>query len=368
MKNQVLLAGLLISTASAGEVPVPIVESGAKDDLSAKDIIVPAARTSKGYWKAGAGIVLRRIGGTNINQGAQASGFSGLPLGVGNADAIDNREYDDGFVRVGTGTELSGFTSYFGYPTAPSFSAGDLVFTRSGGVDIQLPSSGRDSDETAASPYIQLSYLTPIRENMELGFGVNFSLAGLDSNINQNLAVNSVTTRDTFDIGDVIVPNKPFTGSVAVALGGSPLIPNRPTNREQVSTPNGSFESRFESDTDLFSLALGPELHWFPSEKTSIGVSGGLVINFADWDASATLPSVTATNQIVADTVRNSGEEFLFGAFIKANVETQLTEEWGLETFFRYDWSEDLEGRVGDTTYNTDLSGWSAGVGLTYSF
>ncbi len=366
MKHHIILFGLLSSIAHAGDETSIVTDSS----LGAKGVIIPAASERTGRWKVGTGLMWRRLGGTRVNHGASASQFRGLPLGVGDDSAIANREYDDGFVRIGTGTQLSGFTSYFGYPTAPSFSAGDLVFAKGGGVDIALPSTASDGDETVASPYIQLSYLVPVREDLEIGFGVNFALAGLDSQINQALAVSEVTTRDFFDVGGVVLPNQQYTGPISVAPTGSPLIPNRPIPgaRQQTFTPNGSYPSRFKNNTDLFSLALGPELHWFPSEKASLGLSAGLVVNFADWDASSTLPSVSATNQIVDNLARSSGEEFLFGAFIKANIEIQLNGSWGIETFYRYDWNEDLEGRVGNTTFETDLSGWSAGLGATYRF
>ena len=39
-----------------------------------------------------------------------------------------------------------------------------------------------------------------------------------------------------------------------------------------------------------------------------------------------------------------------------------------LQGFARYDWNEDLDGSVGPSSFEVDLSGWSVGAGATLSF
>ena len=91
-------------------------------------------------------------------------------------------------------------------------------------------------------------------------------------------------------------------------------------------------------------------------------------MNFVDWSASTDVPIVTNSNTVGRLGFTNSDKDFVFGAFIEAQLSTDLNHRLSLEAFGRYDWSEKVKGDVGPTEFETDLGGFSLGVGLNYQF
>lgn len=307
----------------------------------------------------------RHIGGTSVNPnlgaGPAGGAFTVLPGGVGPAGAFGDRTYDDGFVNIGAATPATGRTTNFSYDNDTQIIGGNLVYTKAGGTSFDSPVPGRDGDQDFAAPFIELAYMATVEPGLEIGITTNFAFTGLDSRLSQNITSYAVTTRDSYPLGGVILPLAPFTGSFA---GPGPTIPNIPGMREQLLTPTGTGAYVFETDTDLFSLAFGTEIAWSPVPDLFLNAGAGVVMNYARWDANYRVP--TAAAGVV--TGSDSGSEFLLGLYLKAGAEYRFDEQWSVDGFLRYDWNESLEGSVGPTTFEVDLSGFSVGLGVTYHY
>lgn len=309
----------------------------------------------------------RNIGRTDINtrSGGGAASFT-PPTGIGSADAPADRTYDNGFVNIGAATPISGLTTNFGYPNGPTQVGDNLIFTRTSGAAVGLPSDTSDDAETTIAPYLDFSYIIPVRDNIEIGLSLNVAFAGLSSSLGSNVALSSFTTVDTYALNGVIVPSGSYSGPFG---GAAPLISNTPTSREQNVVQTGTGQFSFQQDTDLYSLALGSDIRWIASEKLTFGIGAGVVLNIADWNAQSSNPAVNPTTAaIFQNTSSSDGLEALFGVYLEANVAYRIDENWSVEGFLRYDWTEDLDASVGATDFTVDLSGMSVGAGLTYRF
>lgn len=338
--------------------------SFAADFLSDETSVDLSESNDTPYFQIGVGTMWRNIGKTNVNPNFTPGGaFLALPTGVGPVGSPGNRTYDNGFVNIGAATPFSGLTTNFGYPGAAPQVGDNLVFSRGGGLAVGLPTGGSDDADTAPAPYLDFSYVIPLRDDLELGLNVNFAFAGLDGRFGSNVALSSVTTVDTFALGGVIVPTGNYVGPVG---GAAPLIPNVPSSRQQNTVQTGTGQFQFSQDTDLYSIAIGPDLRWAPGEKFILGAGAGLVLNFADWSAESRNPALNPG--LFQNVATDSGREALFGLYLEANAVYRIDENWGIEGFFRYDWTEDLDASAGATNFTVDLTGLSVGIGVTYRF
>lgn len=335
---------------------------------SAKGVYIPEKMENapRGGWEVRAGAQWRQIGGLSVAPafGGNGLSFRQLPVGPGPRGVAADRTYDDGFVNTATGTPATGLTTAFGYQNTPTIAGGEVIFSRAGGVQVATASGGTAGDDGAVAPVLELAWLTPVNDALEVGVAGNFSWLGLDQGFGQDVVSSTITVRDGFDLAGVVLPAAPYNGQTGVA---SVLIPNVPTSRQEEVVAVGTERFNFSSDVDLFSLAIGPEVRWRVTERFSLTGSGGVVLNFADWTASAQVPNVVA-GAVSSTEFRADDEEFLWGAWVQAAAEVALTERWSVRLFGRYDWSEDLEGAVGPTEFEVDLSGWSVGGGLGYRF
>ncbi|MCH7225009.1 hypothetical protein [Haloferula sp. A504] len=322
-------------------------------------------------WQFGTGVMWRNIGELSVNPNLQTGPFAGNffspnpatgPAGV-NAD----RAYDDGFVNEGAATPLTGLTTFWGYQNAGQVAGGNLTYTSTGGIALAPPGIGQDDANTEIAPYIEASYLRPIGDHLVAGFGANFSFVGLGGTTVSRMPISGVTTLDSYALNGVIPPAPGYVGSFA---GPGPLIGNQPTSRMTVLTPTGGTSSYlFDSSTDLYSLALGGELQWSPATNCYVGFGAGAVINHADWEAAWNAQLVDpAVNTLRTYARASSGDEFLWGLYVKGGAGYLFNDQWSVESFFRYDWNETLHGNVGPSRFEIDLSGWSLGIGLGFRY
>ena len=188
-------------------------------DFISENISGDSSRNARSpYFTMGGGMMWRNIGKTNLSPDfAIGAPFLRLPGGVDSASAPGNRTYDNGFVNIGAATPLTGLTTNFGYTGGPPQVGGNLEFRRSGGAAVGLPTGGSDDADTAPAPYLDFSYVIPVRADLEIGFNLNFAFTGLDGRFGSNVGLSSVTTVDTFALNGVIVPagtyNGPFGGA-----------------------------------------------------------------------------------------------------------------------------------------------------------
>jgi hypothetical protein len=390
----ITLAGLL----HAGESGIDLAALPASDDAKDSVLLRPPVAAPQ-PWSLAAGPIFRKIGEIDFRTGISPGMIPNLfgadtftePPGIGPLGATADRTYDDGFVNIGAGTPGTGLTTFWSYDRANQVQGDNLVFSRTGGErrDVTMQNTaaatGWDSDaDWEAGPFLELTYSVPIRTNLTGGFALNFSsvnLGGAQSGLNtlsqfQQLDIYDVTALDTFGLNGIVPPAPPYAGSFD---GPGALLGNVPDSRTfpeaLASTTTAPFIDSVHDhlDVDLYTLGLGGSLTWTPRPQFLLSAQAGLAINLADWSAQRD-EVITRSNNggpaglFSSRTVQSDEREVLAGFYLQGNAAWMLSEHWAIQGFARYDWNQDLDGSVGPSSFNVDLSGWSIGAGARLSF
>ena len=344
----------------------------------------------------------RHLGGLDINVGAFSSGadLPRLPSGSAGGSLIPpltgyaNRTYLDGFVFIDDSTEnpnsfLPGTTGYWGYSSDSQVRDGALQY-QSGGYSKtsasqsirRFPEENLDEFEVPAL-HLQFDLLRPAAPNLKLGASVGFLVSSGDSELSattfrasQRLDRSVVSVADIYDLQGVIPPLAPYSGSFSHP-GTAPLIDNIPSRRIISQQSTTSQETHFfnevdvQVDLDIYTLSIGPMLEW-DCGPLSLNASAGLALNLASWRIShreqlfqATASGRRSINQWDSS---STGTDLLPGFYSQVSASFAISRPWAVSFFGRYDWNASLEERVGPSSLSVDLSGFTLGGALTFSF
>lgn len=367
MKNRFALLFLTLPL-EAGD-SVASLDLSDLDERSAKAVIAPPK--AKGSWSLRGGLAARRLGKTSIDPGFASSGnfdanfFAPNPM-AGPLGENADRTYDNGFVNLGAATAATGLTTHWGYQDDAQLVGDSLLYSLGGGTALDFPSTGTSDEDTRLSPFLELAYLRPFRKDLEIGFATNFFFTDLESRFQNPINQYSVTTTDRFSLNGIFAPQAPYAGTFN---GPGPVLANQPDGRQFQQAQKGTQNYLFESDTRLFSFGLGTEALWHPTNRFHLALGTGVVANLADWSAESQLPLINPTTSALENrSFRGGDTELLMGWYLKVESGFALSDQWSATGFFRYDWTEDLKASAGPTDFEVDLSGWSIGLGATYSF
>jgi len=354
--NKLLKAVCVFSTTLFASYNITAAEMVAEPQLSQTSDASP--------WRMNAGAMIRHIGATSFSTNAIAA--QGLAAGVGPETGYADRSYDDGFVNQGAATPGTGLTTFFEYQNLSQVLDGNLVYTATGGAGLSAPAKVKDDDDDVAAPYIGVTYTLVTNENFEFGLSIGFSATELNGDARSTIDETAVATVDSYALGGVVLLGAPYTGTFN---GPGPIIDNTPTSRENVSSPVATRDYRYSMDTNLYSLVMGGDISWGLTETTHLRCSAGVIMNIADWSGKYSGFTVAAGGASVSPTNDSESDlDVLWGFYSELGAGIALSEQWSLEGFFRYDWSEDLKVKVGSSKFETDLTGPSIGLGVVYSF
>ena len=170
----------------------------------------------------------------------------------------------------------------------------------------------------------------------------------------------------------------PYTGAPNIV---APLVPNAPVADSRLLTPtlrttdvvtwNDSIAESLE--LDAWSLGVGVEATYQVDDRFYASIGAGMVLNVASWDAARNnllFQQVNGGTPTVIDSSSASsmGSSILWGFYLQTSSGYKLSEDWALELSLRYDHTEELNGRVGNSSFDVDLGGLSLGLGANYSF
>jgi hypothetical protein len=370
----------------------------AKSAKSAKDILLPPPPQSR--WVLGAGLSLRNIGEIDFDTGVTnltipmlyQAGNIPVP-GIGPAAGFVNRHYDNGFVRPDARTPGTNRTNDFGYNSGAQVQGGStLTLNAAGGerTDVMRTTSSAatswsEDREWELAPYLKLSRLTELGNGWSAGPAFHFTFANIDGGrggLNTILGreqrdTYDVSATDTYNAAPVILPAGAYVGAPNVP--GAPLLPAEPTSRVLTDTLRSTDvavwnDSISESlDVDLWGLSIGAEAAYQANNKFYATVGAGFSLNVADWEGKRSDRVFQQINNgppigISATSARNSGSAVLWGLYLQSAAVYQVTGEFSVEANLRYDLTEDFSGQVGNSHFTVDLSGFSVGVGGSYTF
>ncbi len=358
----------------------------------------PAPVSRSGGWRVSGGFMHRSLGGFDWTTGTQSvpalvtvgpgSNTAGIDA-IGPANAFADRTYVDGYVFQDAGTaQQGGDTWYWGYRNTSQVNNGLISFQ--GGNGNAATSTASDNYESGQwskdldgnAPYVQLEWIQPYTDSLNIGFQGGFSYlnTGASRGLSTFTASKSRTDfgivyTDTYDLMGSQAPEAPYAGGPD---GPGILLTNIPLNRVATQTVSGgetatAFNSiSTDLDLSLSTISLGPVME-YQSGKFALQASAGLTINIADWDAEQNETLFVSRNGAAATTQnswtnRDDGTSVLPGFFLQAAVSRQLNEQWSLTAFGRYDWVGEVDVHAGPSTGSADLSGWSLGGGIGFRF
>ena len=365
---------------------------------SSKDIVPVPTQSSLGRWTIGAGVSWRNIGEIGFRTGISDFTIPGLfqpssiPVpGIGPAEGPADRIYDNGFVRPDARATR---TTDYGYNELGQIQGDTLSFTASGGENQEVTRSSsaaqtewnEDADRVSA-PYLKLSYQSDLGSGWTAGPSINVSFAEINGSrrglntisAREQMDTFDITATDIYDVSGLDLPREvPYTGAPNIV---APLIPNQPVAGSRLFTPtlrtsdlalwNDTIDETLDLDT--WSLAFGAEASYRFDNRFYASLGAGFALNAASWKATRSnqlLQQINNGDPVVIDSSSADiiGSSILWGFYLQASAGYQLNESWSLEVNLRHDHTEDLSGSVGGSSFDVDLSGFSAGLGLGYSF
>lgn len=348
-------------------------------------------------WKITAGAAYRSLGGIHFDTGSHSPAFALPRLGrsggqyPGAIGGFADRTYNDGYVFKddGTGDPNSLFpelTWYWGYQNDAQVSGDSLLFHTTGIVNAFSQSKSRqngdwDDEAQSAAPYLEAGYFFDLNPQLRVGPSVSFMFMSFDSDktvstfaARQVFTSTQFTQTDTFALDGVVPPPAPYAGDLA---GPGPLIPNIPASRGVskllIGNQTADFRNRVHQsiDVNLYTFSIGPSLEY---TRGCLALTGqtGLALNIADTKADFR-ETLSVTRNGKTKTLRrwsahDNRTDILPGFYLQGSAGCKLGERWTVSAFGRYDWTKDLTGEVGPSSYRLDLDGWTVGGQLALGF
>lgn len=371
-----------------------------------KNVIIPP---SGSVWRLSAGPMARHVEGADFSVGSVAgsgalptpfgNGYFNLPSSIGGEEVNADRTYDDGYVNRDLVVPNDSHTPYWGYDNNSQYSggfggtmvmsvspssplAGSSRYVDSFSESSNVKDSG--SDETEFGFRVELDRMTTRDGGWSMGPVLGCSIFSGGSSVGGISAFSgwasaddyAVGAQDTYQLGSSVQP--PSAAYAHNGQGPGALIPNQPdlrtTSEEFVDSHYASYSSPAEVELDLFVLSLDlgyrVERQW---DRFSVNGSLGVSVNIVPWDADH---KENATQTILgggpttysSSEIDNDGTEFLVGGYLQGGVAYDITESLSLGGFGRYDFIQSFDDEVGPSSFDQDLSGWSAGLMLTKRF
>ncbi len=374
-----LLSLLCLPLLASGGTPQVAAVAAKNPKQPAAAAVLPEPRPE---WTVGAGAQWRQMGEASFRGGGRA-GRQHLPEALKSGGGISTG-YSNGFVRPDSSGGNQ--TWNWGYNSASQVSGDFLTLSGSSREVISqtLASSYNtdwSDDLSGVGFYLTLGSPELLRwRKLTLSAALGYSFVQDDTS-RESLAFRAerrevLRTRSVTDLYDISAiappPDAPYSGSFA---GPGPVISLRPArssgggvSEQSRGTEIFTSQLRQSLEVQLHTISLGPRVGM---EWGSLRVLGGLgfALNIVPWDADSreTLRSnQRGTLKTWHDTA--SGTDVLPGVYAELVAEWRFAKRWSLSTGVRYDWSESLEGEVGNAEFDVDLGGWTAMLGVGFHF
>ncbi len=348
---------------------------------SAKSV-VKTAPSSDLVWHVSAGYVWRNLGDLNFDTHARARNYRlpalDTPGAIGSAHGRGGHVYDDGFVSADASSSSTGETWFWGYDRDSQLHGSDLAFHGTTFAESRSDDDhpGWSNDMAGGGPILAFGLDKAVNvPGLRVGaeFSASLIVADQDNHLNSMRAVQQpLSVVDHYTVDPLAIPSAAFQGNFD---GPGPIIPASPSRREITgNAPGGKtyFDDVHESlDLTLTTLSLGPTAS-FERNRFKGAFGFGFALNIASWDADKTdtlyVKSGGHTSVLARWQDNSSGTDVLPGLYLQGSMSVAITPRWSVQAFGRYDWSKELEGSVGRSHFQLDLSGWSVGGAVVYRF
>ncbi|MCD8483444.1 MAG: hypothetical protein LR015_12765 [Verrucomicrobia bacterium] len=320
-----------------------------------------------------------------------AGGTQGSLNTVGSNQTMADRTYADGFVRIGAGTELDGLTPYWGFQNASQIAAGSVNLRSDPLVTTNQISSTDllDGDQSFATghhfgPELKIAYRmqtsAALKWRIIAGVSVNQIRHRQSTSTFRQTQQSEVTrewVQDSYDLGGILPPLAPYIGS---ATGPGPLIANVPTTRTIVTEgPTITQQAELFNNIDyglnlrVYSWNLGVSSEIKVATSWSLSAGTGLTLNTVEGANHMNEVLLVRHNSghseaLETITLRHRTRHTSWGYNLNIAINWQLSDSLRLYTYTRWDWSESVEGRLGQGKFEWDMNAVSFGAGFTFAF
>lgn len=376
---------LLLPLLVMAGAPSPVQTAAARNPKAPVQAMNTAAAATG--WTLGAGVIWRQIGEVSFGSGHYA-GPGHLPSFQGRS--IGGSGYSDGFVLpdiTGSATQ----TWNWGYNSASQVQGNSLVFSGSSSSLTQSTSlASRDSgwSDDLQNAGVELRAESPAlfqwrQFSLSAAMGYSFTRDEADESreafhAQRTTWLQQSSVRDVYDITAIApIPGAPFQGTFN---GPGPVISLTP--QSSLGGGSGDREELYEDvysstvhqslDIRLHTLSFGPKVSTIAGRVRIVG-GLGLAVNIADYDADyeerLTVRRGSGRERLLRRWQdSNSGTDVVPGFYLETAAEFLLAPQWVGYVSGRYDWAGSVDGRLGPSSFDVDLSGWTLGIGVLYRF
>jgi hypothetical protein len=238
-----------------------------------------------------------------------------------------NRTYTDGFVNVDSSGNAGGQTWNWGYQN-PSQAKGNMAFI------VSSTANGDLNQNDGPHAGFDLAFgrrLGPVLGG-QWGLQAAFDFTAISIHDHQPLAGAGTLVSDAFQLGAVIPPQAPYSGSFN---GPGPLLGDAPT-RTTAST-SVMITGQRTLEAQIYVLRAGPYYEYFFGKRWSGRLGGGLVLAVADTKYSFN-ETIAFGNGLVANNAgSSSGAELRAGGYLEGKLLFAVTPDTSLFAGAQYE-------------------------------
>lgn len=317
------------------------------------------------------------------NLGFQPTTVPDPSIAPANLPSINDRTYDDGFVRrdsayfppSGAAPNGDNFTANWHYTQASQVDAGNQQLLMHKASSSSLGSSGRvDGDPQHG---LELTYNRELGTAGRCSWGLEAAFNYMDLQIQDNSPVPTGGTllTDKYDVSNLYAfggagPTFPGQGSFTRAPNGQ-IIPVTPLARTGASvTPfTGTLVGQRNFDANVFGFRLGPYLEYPISQKWHFSLSGGLAVAliYSDFSYSESITLPGAGTLFNSGSGRHNG--LRLGGYAGGNISYAFSPAWSLFGGAQYQYLGRYQQTVNGKEVDLDLTKSifvSLGVGFSF--
>lgn len=327
-----------------------------------------------------------------------ASGPLTFPSGIGATNAFADRTYDNGYVRLDSGTgnpesaNPNGTWNWgFNDPSQYNSSAATLSFQKQGtpGYNSSIKAPGEGDSFIGPGVQIEAGIKLICTENWAidlcLGFQGIWNAGEKFSTSTYSESVQQFTATDVYDVSGIPAGSFPAGGFHGTFLGPfdsppvvpSPQIPQMPSQRfltasAPVSTSYNQID--FDLNQNLYQFSIGPQITFLEDRGIRLYVRPTVSANILQASAHRTetfiQTSAAGGSSVLAQWSDHGSHQGLsMGLGAVGGFDVDLGNGFFAGGFGGYDWiANDVNVSVGPNVLNIDATGWVAGgvVGIRF--
>lgn len=270
------------------------------------------------------------MAGLNIKADFKMNGtFAVSGYNPGAATSGIDHNYDDGYVRVDENGNAGGLTHYWGYNNAAQVSGNDLIFHSA----HTFTANGSTSEDSGLQPGLDVAYGGHLFRwgDALVGWELGFGWLMMDIEDNDPITISAQRTVHSYNKGTVTLPTAPYNGGYN---GPSVVIGDTPTQLGD-QTISGTV-SGHTLDVSLYTLRLGPTLHWELPYNFATQISAGAAIGFVSGDLEYNETLRFTDGSRTSNHGSTSDSQFVYGGYLGATLMYHVEEHGDLYLGIQY--------------------------------